>query len=198
MPCLSARPCCIPTDQNNPTGKSTPTPVPFPSRRSIAIQLWMTGCGASPSQETTLDNALENLSAQLSLLSADGGLVAAQDAIPPLNVLPPHTSLPLTAFFPSPAPVGRVAACPDFCRLSISPPDDARYLNASLVNPLTEIASDGRTARVQRTGVSACGQRPLRNRLGGRGGVRCGGPRGGIPPLGGERTPAWGESSRSI
>jgi hypothetical protein len=74
-------------------------------------------------------------------------LLAAQDAIPPLNVLPPHASLPLTAFFPAPAPTD---ASPRARILSatIVPANDARYLNASLLNPLTEIASDGRTARL--------------------------------------------------
>ena len=92
-------------------------------------------------------DALENLSAQLSLLSSDGGLVATQVAIPPLNVIPPHASVPLTAFFPSPAPA-EASPHAQILSATILPPNNQRYLNAALLNPLTEIASDGRTARV--------------------------------------------------
>jgi len=110
----------IPTDQNNPTGESTPDS----------------------------DAALENLSARISLLAADGEAVAAQDAIPPLNVLPPRASLPLTTFFASPVPAD---ARPRVRILSsmILPADDARYLPVSILDPATEIAPNGLTARVR-------------------------------------------------
>jgi hypothetical protein len=137
----------IPTDQNNPTGQSTPTPVPFVISQIDCYPTLDNGMWCFALAKNDSDTALENLSVRLSLLSSDGGLVAAQDAIPPLNVVPPHTSLPLTAFFPPPVPVD---ATPRFQILSAMAltPNDARYLSAALVDPLTEIASDGRTARV--------------------------------------------------
>ena len=136
----------IPTDENNPTGEATPTPVPFAITQIQCYPTLDNGMWCFALARNDSADALENVSARLSLLSADGGLIAAQVAIPPLNVLPPHSSLPLTVFFPSPAPVD---ASPHAQILSatILQPNDARYLNASLLNPLTEIASDGRTAR---------------------------------------------------
>lgn len=136
----------IPTDENNPTGESTPTAVPFAISQIQCYPTLDNGMWCFALARNDSADALENVSARLSLLSADGGLVAAQDALPPLNVLPPYSSLPLTVFFPSPAPVD---ASPHAQILSatILQPNDARYLNASLLNPLTEIASDGRTAR---------------------------------------------------
>lgn len=137
----------IPADENNPTGEATPTAVPF---AIVQIQCYPTldnGMWCFALARNDSSDALENLSARLSLLSADGGLVAAQDALLPLNVLPPHTSLPLTVFFPSPAPVDATPRA-QILSATILSPNDARYLNASIANPLTEIASDGRTARV--------------------------------------------------
>lgn len=138
----------IPTDVNNPTGEATLTPIPFAITQvqcypTLDGGMWCFALARNDSADT-----LENLSARLSLHSSDGGLVAAQDAILPLNVLPPHSSLPLTVFFPPPIPAD---ASPRTRILSatILPPDDPRYLNASLLDPLTEIASDGRTARVR-------------------------------------------------
>lgn len=93
------------------------------------------------------DSALENLSAHISLLSADGQLVAAQDAIPPLNVIPPHTSLPLTTFFAPPIPVDARPRVQILSSTSLAA-GDALYLPAVIVNPRTEIASNGKTARV--------------------------------------------------
>jgi LysM repeat protein len=137
----------IPTDKNNPTGEATPTAVPFAISQIQCYPTLDNGMWCFALARNDSADALENVSARLSLHSSDGGLVAAQVAILPLNVLPPHSSLPLTVFFPSPAPVD---ASPHAQILSatILQPNDALYLNASLLNPLTEIASDGRTARL--------------------------------------------------
>lgn len=145
----------IPTDKNNPTGESTPTPVPFVISQIQCYPTLDNGMWCLALARNDSPDALENLSARLSLLSSDPltssgqapGLLAAQDAIPPLNVIPPHTSLPLTVFFPSPAPVDALPRV-QILSATILAPGDVRYLNASLANPLTEIAPDGRTARV--------------------------------------------------
>ena len=137
----------IPTDKNNPTGESTPTPVPFIISQINCYPTLDNGMWCFALARNDSDSALENLSARISLLSSSGQLLAAQDAIPPLNVLPPHASLPLTVFFPPPAPVDASPRA-QILSATILQPNDARYLNASLVNPLTEIAPDGRTARV--------------------------------------------------
>ena len=137
----------IPTDKNNPTGESTPTPVPFLISQINCYPTLDNGMWCFALARNDSADALENLSARISLLSSDGGLVAAQDAIPPLNVLPPHSSLPLTVFFAPPIPAeARPRA--QILSSTILPLNDTRYLPATLMNPLTEIAPDGRTARV--------------------------------------------------
>ena len=94
----------IPADENNPTGEATPTPVPFAITQVQCYPTLDGGMWCFALARNDSADALENLSARLSLLSADGTVAAAQVAIPPLNVLPPHASLPLTVFFPPPVP----------------------------------------------------------------------------------------------
>jgi LysM repeat protein len=137
----------IPGDENNPTGEATPTAVPFAISQIQCYPTLDNGMWCFTLARNESSDSLENLSAQLSLLSADGGLVATQVAIPPLNVLPPHSSLPLTVFFPSPAPVDASPRIQILSAINL-PPGDLRYLTVSFVDPLTVIASDGRTARV--------------------------------------------------
>lgn len=137
----------IPTDQNNPTGEATPTPVPFVISQVECYPTLDNGLWCFALAQNDSADAFENLSAQISLLSSDGSLVAAQVAIPPLDVLAPHSSLPLTVFFPPPTPVDASLRV-QILSATVLVPDDARYLNASLADPQTEIAPDGRTARV--------------------------------------------------
>lgn len=137
----------IPADKNNPTGESTPTPVPFAITQIQCHPTLDNGMWCFALARNDSDSALENLSARISLLSADGGLVAAQDAIPPLNLIPPHSSLPLTTFFAPPAPAEARPRAQILSSTSLAA-NDARYLPATITNPQTEIAPDGRTARV--------------------------------------------------
>ncbi len=137
----------IPTDKNNPTNESTPTPVPFAISQVNCYPTLDGGMWCFALARNDSDSALENLSARISLLSADGGLVAAQDAILPLNVIPPHTSLPLTTFFAPPIPADARPRAQILSSTSLAA-GDARYLPAIIVNPLTDIAPNGKTAHV--------------------------------------------------
>ena len=137
----------IPVDANNPTGEATATPAPFAVTQ---VQCYPTAdggmwCFALARNDSS--DSLDNLSARLSLLSPDGGLVAAQEAIPPLDVLRPHTALPLTAFFPAPIPVDVLPRVQVLTAI-ITPANDPRYLFASLNGVTTAIDLDGFTARV--------------------------------------------------
>ena len=136
----------IPGDADNPTGQPTPTPVPFAVTQvqcypTLDGGMWCFALARNDSADT-----MENLSARLSLLSTEG-VVAAQVAIPPLNILPPHSSLPLTAFFPPTIPADATPRVQVLTAITI-PANDTRYLPAALKNTNTVIASDGRSARV--------------------------------------------------
>jgi LysM repeat protein len=137
----------IPADLDNPTGEPTSTPAPFAITQAQCYPtadggMWCFALARNDSPAT-----LDNLSARLSLLSADGKLVAAQVAIPPLNVLPPNTSLPLTAFFPAPIPADAQPRVQTLTAIVI-PANDARYLPVSLSGTSVVIAADGLTARI--------------------------------------------------
>jgi hypothetical protein len=90
---------------------------------------------------------IENVSAQATLVGADGATVASQTALLPLNILPPNTSLPLTVFFPpeTPADVSPQVQILTAIRLL---PNDERYLPATINNTLVQVNADGRSAHV--------------------------------------------------
>ncbi len=138
----------IPADADNPSGAPTPTPAPF-AITQVNCHLTSDGglwCFALAHNDS--DSALDNLSARITLLGTDGKAVSAQVAIPPLDVLPPHASLPLTAFFPPPLAADLSPRVQMLTSIAIAS-DDARYLLASLKNTSVEIAPNARTARLR-------------------------------------------------
>lgn len=137
----------IPTDKNNPTGESTPTPVPFAITQVDCYPTLDGGTWCFLLARNDSAEALENVSAQISLVSAGGELLASQAAITPLNLIPPNSALPLTAFFPSMAGV-EVTPLIQVLSATALAANDSRYLSASLVNAVSEIRADGRSAAV--------------------------------------------------
>jgi LysM repeat protein len=138
----------IPADINNPSGEPTATPAPFAITQVQCYPTTDGGMWCFALARNDSDSALDNLSARLSLHSADGARAAAQTAIPPLNVLPAHASLPLTAFFPAPLPAGLTPRVQALTAISLAA-NDPRYLPASLNNVTIDIAADGRSARAR-------------------------------------------------
>jgi LysM repeat protein len=87
---------------------SSPSPPPrrlhlclLPSPRQSATPQRTRDCGASRSSKTTADDYLENVSAQITLLDADGNAVASETAFALLDVIAPNSSLPVYVFFPN-------------------------------------------------------------------------------------------------
>jgi len=193
----------IPADENNPTGEATPTPVPFAITQVQCYPTLDGGMWCFALARNDSADALENLSARLSLLSASlgatlasfrgrgGGRGASCHSAPQRFTA---ARLPaVDSFLPASRPRGRLAARPDSFghdpaagrpaipeRVPAQPADRDRVRWPHGARP--------------RTGIPARGERPRANRLGGCGGLRRRGPRGGIPPLGWRRTPARGES----
>lgn len=137
----------IPTDRNNPTGESTPTPVPFAITQVECYPTPDGGLWCLVLAKNSSPDALENVAARVTLLSAGGQVLGSQVAIPPLNLIPANAALPLAAFFPSTA-LTEVAPHVQVLSATSLPADTTRYLNASLVNPVIEIHPDGRSADV--------------------------------------------------
>jgi LysM repeat protein len=91
---------------------------------------------------------LENVTAWLSLASADGEILAGQPAIAPLNLLAPGAALPLSAYFPAPLPA---QVFPQAQLLTSIPAviTDTRYLPVGVELHLVEIAPGGLSARAE-------------------------------------------------
>jgi hypothetical protein len=91
--------------------------------------------------------ALENLSAQFTLLDPSGNQIASQMAFGLLNILPAGEAMPFTAHFPSPVPADVIPRLQVLTAILLLP-GDARYLPVALQNILVQMDSSGRTAQV--------------------------------------------------
>lgn len=98
--------------------------------------------------ENNRQSAIENLSAWIGLYDMDGGIVANQVAVGPLNILRPGHAMPMAVFFPPPLPVEVVARGELLSAVEISEQDD-RYLDWQLEALAIEIVGEsGNAARV--------------------------------------------------
>ncbi len=137
----------IPSDPDNPTGAPTPTPVPAPVEQ---IECYLTSdqgmwCFVLVHNDTAA--VIENLSAQVTLLDANGATLASALAFSLLDILPEDASLPLAIYFPPPIPADAHPRVQLLSGISLEP-DDPRYLPARVHNTLTLVDSSGRSATV--------------------------------------------------
>ena len=137
----------IPSAPANPSSESTPTPAAFAVDQigctaTSERGLWCFALARNDSQDF-----MEKFTAQFSLLDSNGHSIAGQTAVLPLNILAPHTSLPLTAFFPPEVPAGVKPLVQILTAIRL-PPGDSRYLPATLQNTLAQIDWPGRSARL--------------------------------------------------
>ncbi|MFT3892931.1 MAG: LysM peptidoglycan-binding domain-containing protein [Anaerolineales bacterium] len=136
----------IPSDPANPSGEPTPTPAPFTVEQIECYPTADGGMWCFVLAHNDFPDFIENVSAQVSLVDADGKVLGSQIALLPLNILPPNTSLPLAAYFPNvPANAKPLAQILTAIKLL---PNDKRYLPASVNNTLVQVNADGRSAQV--------------------------------------------------
>ena len=137
----------IPSNPDNPSGEPTPTPVPFTIRQLECYRTADEGMWCFVLAHNDFPDFMENVSAQVTLIAADGTAVASQTALLPLNILPPNTSLPLTVFFPPEIPLGVKPQVQVLTAIRLLP-NDERYLPATTNNTLAQVNADGRSAHV--------------------------------------------------
>jgi murein DD-endopeptidase MepM/ murein hydrolase activator NlpD len=130
----------IPSASSGAAGASTPIPVPAPITQtichpSIDSGLW---CFALVHNNTVF--VLENVSVQITLKDANGGVIASQLALLPLDILPPDTSLPAYVFFPE-TPANAIPQVQLLSALQMSA-GNKRYLPAAADNTLARIDGD--------------------------------------------------------
>ena len=137
----------IPSDPSNPTGASTSTPVPAPVTQIECYPTTDKGLWCFVLVHNDTPDMLENLSAQVTLVDANGQEFLSAQALSPLNILPPEASLPLMVFFPPSIPSAAQPRAQILTGIRLLP-NDARYLSASTQNTLVQVDNSGRSAQV--------------------------------------------------
>jgi LysM repeat protein len=131
---------------SNEIPQPTPLPVPWTAPRCYASAddgLW---CFIVVTNNQS--NAIENISAWISLYDEQGNLLSGRAAVPPLNKLPSAASMPLVAFFDAPLPGEPQPQGQLLTALAVEDVN-ARYLDAEVRLGSVEIAEDGTSAAVQ-------------------------------------------------
>ena len=137
----------IPSNPENPSGEPTPTPAPFTIQQVECYPTADKGIWCFVLVHNDFSDFMENISAQVTLFDENNATISTQIALLPLNILPPNTSLPLSVFFPPEIPFDAKPQVQVLTAIRL-PPDDERYLPASINNTLVLVNSDGRSARV--------------------------------------------------
>jgi LysM repeat protein len=136
----------IPSHSSNPLGESTPTPAPLRVReigcRPDAVGGW---CYVLLENDTS--QVHENVSVRFTLVDTNAEVYASEVGWLLLDILPVGAALPVMVYFP---PENPIALSPQVQILTAIPlpPDDGRYLAASLQNILVEVDWTGRSAQL--------------------------------------------------
>ncbi|NWF63832.1 MAG: LysM peptidoglycan-binding domain-containing protein [Chloroflexi bacterium] len=131
-------------DPSAPPAAATLTPMPVPITQADCHPTADSGNWCFALLQNNTANMLENISAQITLLDENNQAIAQQTAYLPLDVIAPHSALPVYAFFPNtPAHVE-----PQIQLLSAMPGNASRYLPAVLNHTVAQIDWGGKFARV--------------------------------------------------
>ncbi len=137
----------IPGSSPNPAAESTPTPVPFQIRQIVCYPTSDRGMWCFALAHNDSSDFMEDVTARVNLLDADGKTIAGQTALLPLNLLPPNSSLPLFTYFAPEVPSDAQAQVQVLTAIRLLP-GDARYLPATLQNTLVQVDWSGLSAQV--------------------------------------------------
>lgn len=128
-------------------GESTPTPLPLAVRQARCWPGAEGGLWCFAAVENNRAESVENLSAQFTLLSADGQTGPSQVAFAPLDLLPTGRSMPIAAYFPPPVPAEAAPRLELLTSIRL-PPGDSRYLPVAIQDSLVSVDWSGRSAQV--------------------------------------------------
>ena len=137
----------IPSNPLNSPGEPTPTPASFTIQQIECYPTTDQGMWCFVLVRNEFPDFMENVSVQVTLVDANNTTLTSQTALLPLNILPPNTSLPLTAFFPPEIPPDAKPQVQVLTAIRLLP-NDERYLPATISNTLIQVNADGRSARV--------------------------------------------------
>ena len=131
----------------NSISASTPTPVLFPVKQIVCYPTADRGMWCFVLINNNSSNPIEDVTAQITLIDANGKSIASQTATLPLDILPPNSSLPITAYFAPDVPLNAKPQVQILTAIQIQP-NDPRYLPATLQNTSFKVDSSGLTAQV--------------------------------------------------
>ena len=137
----------IPSNSQNSANESTPTPVPFPVKQVACHPTSDGGMWCFVLVTNSSSSIIEDVTAQITLMDADGKSIAGQTAMLPLDILQPNSSLPLTTYFAPAIPLNAKPQVQILTAIQIQP-NDARYLPATLQNTTVKVDESGLTAQV--------------------------------------------------
>lgn len=137
----------IPSNPENPSGESTPTPAPFTVEQVECYPTSNQGMWCFVLVHNDFPDFMENVSAQVTLVDSNETFIATQTALLPLNILPPNTSLPLAVYFSPEIPLSAKPQVQVLTAIRLSP-NDPRYLPATVNNTLVQVNADGHFAQI--------------------------------------------------
>ena len=138
----------IPTEESDLLGEPTPTPAPLPLTQTRCYPVADGGAWCFALLENNGESSIGYITAQMTLLDAEGNALQSQTVALLRNVLLPSEAFPLVAYFPPPLPAETSLQV----RLLTAAPlraGNKRYLPVRLQNVKTVIAWDGRSASVE-------------------------------------------------
>ena len=137
----------IPSASQNLSGASTPTPVPFPVKQIVCYPTGDRGMWCFVLVTNNSSSFIEDVTAQITLIDANGKSIASQTATLPLDILAPNSSLPLTSYFVPDIPLNAKPQVQILTAIQIQS-NDPRYLPASLQKTSVQVDTPGLTAQV--------------------------------------------------
>jgi murein DD-endopeptidase MepM/ murein hydrolase activator NlpD len=136
----------IPTGNSVP-GLATPTPARLPVSQARCWPELTGGMWCFALVHNEYNETLEDISAQFTLLDADGQQLANQVAFGYLDILPSGAAFPLALHFTTSLPAGGGVRVQVLTAIRLLP-GDVRYLPVSLNNTLIGLDASGRLADV--------------------------------------------------
>ena len=154
----------IPSNPDNPSGEPTPTPAPFLIQQIECYPTANRGMWCFALAFNDSPDFMENLSAQITLIDSENGVLASQTALLPLNILPPKSALPLTIYFPPDIPIDAKPQVQVLTAIRLLP-NDERYIPATTNNTLVQVNAEGHSAQVSGQVLSPQGQTSVANQV---------------------------------
>jgi len=133
--------------QPGSAGESTPTPVPFPVKQIACYPTSDRGMWCFVLVNNNSSNPIEDVTAQITLMDANGRSLANQTAILPLDILSPNSSMPLTTYFAPDVPINAKPQVQILTAIQIQS-NDPRYVQATLESTSVKVDTSGLTAQV--------------------------------------------------